>query len=143
MNSIEFSYLLVSSLHIVICLSPPSVSCSSASVLVSLCGASYIIIVLVSHANSARTSFLSFLSAGKNASNANLLVSRPDIVSAVMHAAGPGSEVTLIPAALHCFTSSSPGSDIPGVPASVITATSIPPKILSTRTFALSYLLNS
>lgn len=37
------------------------------------------------------------LSLGKNASNANLLVGLPDMVSAVMHAAAPGSEVTGTP----------------------------------------------
>ena len=39
-----------------------------------------------------------FLSGGKNASNANLLVDRPDKVNAVIHAAAPGRDVTSIPA---------------------------------------------
>ena len=99
--------------------------------------------VLVSFSSSEITSLLSCLSDGRNASKQNLLVGSPDIVSAVTHAAGPGSDVTVIPASWHCFTSSSPGSDIPGVPASVITAMSAPALNLSTRTFALSYLLNS
>ena len=43
------------------------------------------------------TSARSFLSLGKNASNANLLVGSPDMVSAVIHAAGPGRDVTSIP----------------------------------------------
>ena len=46
----------------------------------------------------------------------------PDIVKAVIQAAAPGKDVTVIPAWWHCFTNSSPGSDIPGVPASVINA---------------------
>jgi hypothetical protein len=54
-------------------------------------------IVLVSFFNSSKTAARSFLSLGKNASNANLLVGSPDIVSAVMHAAAPGSDVTSIP----------------------------------------------
>ena len=37
------------------------------------------------------------LSAGKNASKANLLVESPDKVNAVTHAAAPGSDVTSIP----------------------------------------------
>ena len=121
----------------------PSTPSSSLSVFTSLCGASYIIIVLVSFLSSSSICLLSCLSAGRNASNANLLVLLPDIVSAVIHAAGPGSDVTLIPASWHCLTSSSPGSDIPGVPASVITATFLPDNILSTSTLAFSTLLYS
>ena len=42
--------------------------------------------------------FSLLLSGGKKASNTNLLVDNPDKVSAVMQAAGPGREVTSIPA---------------------------------------------
>ena len=35
---------------------------------------------------------------GRNASKQNLLVDSPDMVRAVIHAAGPGREVTWIPA---------------------------------------------
>ena len=55
-------------------------------------------IVLVSFFSSSRISFLSFLSAGRNASKANLLVGSQDRVRAVIQAAGPGREVTSIPA---------------------------------------------
>ena len=99
--------------------------------------------VLVSAASSLRTSFLSFLSEGRKASKQNLLVESPDIISAFIHAAGPGTDITSISASTHCFTSSSPGSEIPGVPASVISATVSPFNILSTSALALSYLLNS
>ena len=71
------------------------------------------------------------------------LVGIPDMISAFMHAAAPGTGVTLIPASIHCLTSSSPGSDIPGVPASVISATVSPFNIFSTSTRAFSTLLNS
>ena len=54
-------------------------------------------IVRVSFLSSSMTRARSFLSLGKNASNANLLVGLPDMVSAVMHAAAPGSEVTGTP----------------------------------------------
>ena len=40
----------------------------------------------------------SLFSAGRNASKQNLLVGSPDMVRAVIQAAGPGSEVTGIPA---------------------------------------------
>ena len=53
--------------------------------------------VLVSFASPSKTSARSFLSLGKNASNANLLVGSPDMVSAVIHAAAPGRDVTSIP----------------------------------------------
>src|SRR5699024_9886862 len=107
------------------------------------CGASYRIVVLVSVFNSSNINCLSFLSDGRNASKQNLLVGSPDIVKAVIHATGPGSEVTSIPSSIHCRTSSSPGSEIPGVPASVIHATDRPVFICSTKYLALSYLLNS
>ena len=55
-------------------------------------------IVRVSLTSSSRTSLRSFLSIGRNASKANRLVGSPDNVSAVMHAAGPGRDVTSIPA---------------------------------------------
>ena len=64
--------------------------------------------VLVSAASSLRTSFLSFLSEGRKASKQNLLVESPDIISAFIHAAGPGTDITSISASTHCFTSSSP-----------------------------------
>ncbi len=38
------------------------------------------------------------LGVGRNASNANRLVDNPDNVRAVIHAAGPGRDVTSIPA---------------------------------------------
>ena len=75
----------------------------------------------------------SFLSVGRNASNANLLVERPDNVRAVIHAHAPGSDVTRIPASYACLTISSPGSDIPGVPASVTSAILVPSISLLTR----------
>ena len=53
---------------------------------------------LVSFTSSSRISLRSFLSIGRKASKANLLVGRPDKVRAVIHAAGPGREVTSIPA---------------------------------------------
>lgn len=43
-------------------------------------------------------SFLSPFSDGKNASKQNLRVDSPDMVRAVMQAAGPGRELTSIPA---------------------------------------------
>ena len=55
-------------------------------------------IVRVSSFSSSNTLFRSFLSFGKNASNANLLVDSPESVNAVMHAAAPGREVTSMPA---------------------------------------------
>ena len=88
--------------------------------------------VLVSSFNSARTSAFSFLSCGRNASNANRLVGSPDEISAVIQAHAPGTAVTVTPAASACRTSSSPGSEIPGVPASVITAIFVPVRSLST-----------
>ena len=101
------------------------------------------IIVLVSSFNSSRILFLSFLSVGKNASNANLLVSSPLIVRAVIHAHAPGSEVTLIPASMHCLTISSPGSEMAGVPASVINAIFSPFKSFCTSVLAFDTLLYS
>ena len=57
----------------------------------------------------------------------------PEMISALMQAAGPGMGVTVIPASWHIRTSSSPGSEIPGVPASVISVTLLPASICSTR----------
>ena len=83
------------------------------------------------------------LSIGRNASNTNRLVGRPDMVSAVIQAAAPGMAVTSIPKSRHMRTSSSPGSEIPGVPASVISAISFPSRSCSVSFRPLSYLLYS
>ena len=138
----DSSYFLVSSLFMLTLLFPSAFS-NSASVLASLCGASYIIIVLVSFCNCFRTFSFFFLSFGKNASKQNLCVESPDIEIAVTQALAPGKEVTSIPFSRHSFTSSSPGSEMPGVPASVISAMSFPSNIICTNSLALSYLLNS
>ena len=73
----------------------------SSRVLARWWGASYTIMVLVSFLSSSRIlarSFLSPFSEGRKASKQNLLVESPDMVRAVIHAAGPGREVTWIPA---------------------------------------------
>ena len=100
--------------------------------------------VLDSSFNSSSTAFFSFLSSkGRNPSKQNLLVLSPDSVSAVMQAAGPGREVTVIPASWHIFTSTSPGSDMAGVPASVISAIFFPACSLFIKSYAFSTLLYS
>ena len=91
------SCFFVSSRQTVIRRSPRR-SASSFNVFTSRCGASYITIVLVSVSSSVSTASRSFLSGGRNASNAKRLVPSPDIVNAVTHAAGPGTELTLTPA---------------------------------------------
>ena len=54
--------------------------------------------VLVSCFNSSRILCFSFLSGGRKASKAKRLVAMPEIVRAVIQAAGPGREVSSIPA---------------------------------------------
>ena len=90
-------------------------------------------IVRVSTFSSSSIACLSFLSWGRKASKQNRLVDLPEMISALMQAAGPGMGVTVIPASWHIRTSSSPGSEIPGVPASVISVTLLPASICSTR----------
>ena len=63
--------------------------------------------------SSDNTLALSALSKGRNASKVNLLVGSPDIISALIHATGPGIGITSILLSIACLTSSSPGSDIP------------------------------
>ena len=66
----------------------------------SLFGGSYALGLLI-YALLFKILFLPFLSSvaeGRNPSKQNLLVGRPDKVRAVMQAAGPGRDVTVMPA---------------------------------------------
>ena len=70
-------------------------------------------IVRVSTFSSSSIACLSFLSWGRKASKANRLVDLPEMISALMQAAGPGMGVTVIPASWHIRTSSSPDRKSP------------------------------
>ena len=63
---------------------------------------------------------------GGKPSKQNRSLGSPDTASAAVTAEGPGSTVTLSPAAAAAATSRYPGSLTPGMPASVISSTSSP-----------------
>ena len=80
---------------------------------------------------------------GKKPSKTKRLVLWPDNISAVIQAAAPGAEVTIIPSLSACLTKSSPGSDMPGVPASVTIVIFFPLLSSSISSLPLSSLLCS
>ena len=82
--------------------------------------------VRVSAARSANRRSRSPALRGGNPSKQNLSVGSPETASAVVTADGPGTAVTLIPAAAAAATSRNPGSLMPGIPASVTTSTFLP-----------------
>ena len=63
---------------------------------------------------------------GKNPTKRNCLASNPEAISAVNAALGPGSGITLIPESMASLTKSAPGSEITGIPASLHCATDFP-----------------
>ena len=83
---------------------------------------SYIIIVPDSFIKFSNLFFRPFFG-GKNPSNINLSVGKPEDTSEAKTADGPGIDSILHPTFIACLTNLYAGSDIAGVPASVITAT--------------------
>jgi hypothetical protein len=99
------SCVLVSSRHTTAWRSAPCEAASSSSVLASLRPDSKYTWVRGSAASSAKRRFRSPGRRGGNPSKQNLSVGSPETASAVVTADGPGSAVTLIPAAAAAATS--------------------------------------
>ena len=73
---------------------------------------------------------------GRNPANRHRSAGSALATSAARAADGPGSTSTASPAATHACTKTNPGSDTSGVPASETKATTAPPRIFATSSFA-------
>ena len=73
-----------------------------------------------------------FFVVDRKPSNVKRPVGRPDMLSAVMAAQGPGMALTVTPAPAHRRTRSSPGSEMAGEPASDTSAHVSPARMRST-----------